>query len=84
MKINVLRSIWTILTKYSRPSLTINDIETKIIDYWEEAFVLLRCKYCKNYDKVIDDLKSQSIIQTIVPKNKGLNETWMEANLITL
>jgi monoamine oxidase len=54
--------------------------------YWPEGFVVVRAKYYDQYDRIIKDIEQpdHSIVQTIVPKNKGMDEGWMEGHLIRL
>jgi monoamine oxidase len=59
-------------------------IDFVVSRYWSEAFVVVRKKYYNVYDEIIKEIEDQSIKQTIVPKDKGFSEGWMNASLIKI
>lgn len=61
-----------------------DDVERVIDRYWSEAIAIVKRKYFNDYDKIIKGIENQSIIQTVVPKNRGFSEGWMEASLIRI
>jgi hypothetical protein len=64
--------------------LVMDDIETVFGRFWTEAFVVIRTKYFSEYDEIIKNLKDQSITATLIPKNHGIHEAWMETVLLTI
>lgn len=59
-----------------------DDVDYVVSRYWSEAFAIVKRKHYDEYDEIIKNIENQSIKQSIVPKNKGFSEGWMETNLM--
>lgn len=72
------------LSRIFNTTLDKSVIDFVVNRYWSEAFVIVRKKYYEDYDKIIEQIEDQSIQQTIVPKEKGFSEGWMNSVLIRI